>query len=72
MIDKIKRIVKRIKKFFKRLWKRIVYKINPDSLSKKDRKKIKKEKEISNQYSAWGNFLRVITGCTNLKMKSYA
>ena len=72
MRKKISKIIKRIKKFFERLWKKILFKINPDSLSKKDRKKFQKEKEISDQYSWWENFLRTITGCNNLKIKAYA
>lgn len=72
MIKKIKKLIKRIKKFFKRLWKKIMFRINPDKLSKKDRKKLRKEKEISDQYSKWGNFLRTITGCKNLKIEAYA
>jgi hypothetical protein len=72
MFNKIKKIIKRIKKFFKRLCKKIIFKINPSSLSKKDRKKFRKEKEISDQYSWWGNFLRKITGCNNLKINAYA
>ena len=72
MINGIKKLFKRIKKFFKRLWKKLIYKINPKKLSKKDRKKFKKEEEISNQYSWWGNFLRTTTGCKNLKISAYA
>ena len=72
MGKKFLKLIKRIKKFFKRMWKKLMFKINPDSLSKKDRKKFRKEKEIANQYSWWGNFLRTITGCKNLKIKAYA
>ena len=72
MFIKIKKLIKRIKKFFKRLWKKIMFKINPSKLSKKDRKKFREEKEIAEQYSWWGNFLRMITGCNNLKIKAYA
>ena len=72
MFTKIKKLIKKIKKFFKNLYKKIKFKINPNSVSKKDRKKFRKEKEISDQYSWYGNFLRFITGCNNLKMKSYA
>ena len=72
MIQKIKRIIKRVKKFFKRLWKKILFKVHPSSLSKKDRKKFRKEKEISDQYSWWGNFLRTISGCKELKVEAYA
>ena len=72
MMEKIKKILKRIKKFFKRITMRIRYKLNPNSLSKKQRKKIKKEKEISAQYSWWGNVLRTFTGCRNLRVEAYA
>ena len=72
MIKKLKKFIKSIKKFFIRLWKKIIFKVNPDSLSKKDKKRIRKEKEIANQYSWWGNFLRKITGCTDLKIRAYA
>jgi hypothetical protein len=72
MIKKIKNLAKRIKKFFKRLWKKFLFKVRPDKLSKKDRKKFKKEKKVSDQYSWWGNFLRTITGCNNLKINAYA
>ena len=68
----IKKFFKYIKKFFKRMWKKLMFKINPNSLSKKDRKKFRKEKEIADQYSWWGNFLRTITGCNNLKIRAYA
>lgn len=66
----MKKIIKRIKGFFKKLFNRIKYFINPKYVNKKERKKIRKEKEISEQYSAWGNFLRWITGCNDLKIKT--
>lgn len=70
MLKKIKKVLKRIKKFIKRIINKIKYKFCPDSLTKKEKKRIKKEKEISNQYSRWGNFLRHITGCNNLKVNT--
>ena len=72
MFDKVKKAIKRIKKFFKRLWKKILFKVHPSSLSKKDRRKFRKEKEIADQYSWWGNFVRAITGCNDLKIKACA
>ena len=45
------------------------YKLIKDVL---EAKKFKKEEEISNQYSWWGNFLRTTTGCKNLKISAYA
>ena len=64
----MRKFFKRIKKLFKDLFERIVYKFKPNSLSKKTRKKIKKEKKISQQYSTWGNILRWMTGCNDLKI----
>ena len=72
MMQKIKKILKSLKKFFKDIITKIKFRVNPDSLTKKQRKKIRKEKEIASHYSWWGNILRRITGCTNLKMSSYA
>ena len=65
----MKKFFKNIKKRFKRLIARIKYKFNPDSVSKKDRNRIEKEKAMANQYSWWGNFLRWIYGCNMKNLK---
>lgn len=64
--------MKKIIKLFKKLVNWIKFKFFPDSLTKKEVKKIKKERKISMMYSNWGNFLRFITGCDELKLSAYA
>ena len=68
MFKKIKKGFKAVIKYIKRLIKKIKFRINPKSVSKKDRKKFRKEQKVAEQYSNWGNFLRWITGCNNLKV----
>lgn len=66
------KIFKRIKKFIKRLIRRIKYMFNPDSLSKKQRKKIEKETKERSQYSWWMRFCMFINGIdpAHLKIKN--
>ena len=66
----MRKLFKRIKKWIKHIISKIKYKFNPDSVSKKERKRIKKEKDMAEQYSWWGNFLRWMYGCNirNLKV----
>lgn len=66
----MRQILKGIKDYFKDLFNRLRLKFRPDSLSKKEKKNIKREKETANQYSTWGNILRYMTGCNDLKIRT--
>ena len=59
----MKKIIKSIKKFLKKIKRYILYKLSPDSLTKKERKKA--EKEFGNGYTLWTRFCRFITGVNN-------
>ena len=63
-------LFKRLKKFIKKLVRFIKYKINPKSLSKKDRKTVEKRIEDLSRYSWRGNLLRLFTGTLDLKVKA--
>lgn len=65
----MRKLFKRLKKWFKRIIAKIKYRFNPDSVSKKERKRIRKEKEMAEQYSHWGNFLRWLYGCNRKNLQ---
>ena len=62
------KIIKKIKKFLKWLKRRILYRFNPDKLTKKQRKKVEKEIKNNKRDTFRGNILRILTGTYNLKI----
>lgn len=64
----VKRFLKRVKKFFKNLKNRIKYKKDPESVSKKARKKIERENKLKSKFSFWGNVSRRISGLNDFSI----
>lgn len=60
---------KRIKRAFKHFVRWIKYHINPDSLTKKQRKKVEKGIEERKLLSVWGNICRYMCGLGDMKVR---